>query len=1305
VLNLFSDKSNSTSRRTKNPEQMKRYRRTLLFLLSFLLPANAAESSNVNLRGYGRVRASFAPNEVCFTCENERKADILLGKLLADLFWDAGDKYSQKEIRPSPEAGIKIHIYPPFGVLAVGRNRNIVRALGGDNEEELMDKLGRNRELLAFFSSKDTRFSPEKPYPIYLDFYDLRAFKSYTHAMSSPRERGLDSHWEFVKEFGLGGLATQYPNYEFVNPAPNVFQLAPLDYELKEAEKNNGLYVVCFNFGGSAPFWFYNKHPLSFMEVPPTLLLGGWGKEGAAGAHYESWGISLREREEGGLRFEKEVMERCQDSPSLGGWHIYAGVPGGEMSYHSRTTAFYDFSAKGEENFRSYLRTVKGYTLKQLGERWYGNADHFKRWEEVEPPDPFSFYGDLEKGFRIDKNWKWMKAETDEPPSDNASWIPVEMPPSQQQLILPWIASFYKADFECGEWLNSNRGKDIYMVCDIYAYDEEGTSVWLNGHYMGKYKSPILLGPFSLKVTEQLREGANQLILKVPGEGKVFGPVFLTVAEPCFYPYLDKGKNARYVDFKEWQLYAYCHYHIPGLELARSLDPDRLIILSPDQMTTDYALDFAEHYGLGLQFTGQGSWYYPWWTGYGYLRGIYGTSEPGGTIEEEWMDRMLGWILINGESNFNLYWTLEDYIKMEEETGWFTKHKRLIQLFGKAIREKPGIAIFRPTIEMILDPLETFWYWDIGRGELQASHYDNVYATEDDVARGLVDSYPILFDCGTTIMDERTLEAIRKYVEQGGAFIALHNTGRHSPLEPDSWPISKLTGFKVISPNKKGRIRFEDNLPIFKELEGKEFEGEGLALDYGNMEYIQGQGVALKSANPKSIPLARWEDGTIAIGLVQLGKGRIIVLGSTFWRSSGEIERAFLEKLFNDLGVRRNADSSSPDIWLRKFTTKNGLEEWFIAFNSSSTPIRADLSLKTTLKPKEVRDMVGEKSVDFLYDGGWVRIKDLEFQPYETKVFGVRKADLLNAISYWWWEKTTYWKACDIPKDRGKVQGTQGEAKEVLYFDRWRFLPDRDGSISKGEEWKKPSYDDSSWKVLSSAPWNLVDETLRDYNGTGLYRASFILPKEWAGHRIMLELYSFDHPIIFDYGELFLNGHKVASYKARGWSQTLVYDVTDYLQSGDNVLAIKVEGGKEFSGLCGAIFLFPLLKLEPAIDLSSQWRVVKGDFLTSEIVQMPVKVMGKYLVKEVAIPSEWRNKEVYLHLDIISQWLRSVVVNGRLINYNSFLHPFGAISEVNLTPYIKPGEVNRIELWPATISTFNEETMEIKAIKIGCKAS
>ena len=64
----------------------------------------------------------------------------------------------------------------------------------------------------------------------------------------------------------------------------------------------------------------------------------------------------------------------------------------------------------------------------------------------------------------------------------------------------------------------------------------------------------------------------------------------------------------------------------------------------------------------------------------------------------------------------------------------------------------------------------------------------------------------------------------------------------------------------------------------------------------------------------------------------------------------------------------------------------------------------------------------------------------------------------------------------------------------TVAFDEWRFLADKDGALLANGEWLQPGFDDSAWKTLAPAPWNLLDESLRDYHGTGLYRARFTPP-------------------------------------------------------------------------------------------------------------------------------------------------------------------------------------------------------------------
>ena len=142
------------------------------------------------------------------------------------------------------------------------------------------------------------------------------------------------------------------------------------------------------------------------------------------------------------------------------------------------------------------------------------------------------------------------------------------------------------------------------------------------------------------------------------------------------------------------------------------------------------------------------------------------------------LTRMLGWILIDGDSNHDLFWDIEDYIQEEKSTGWFTKNQRLLQLVGKSLREKPGVVVFRSArTHRLGDPAP--WNWDIGRGELQAAHYDNVYATEREVLLGLVQDYPVLFDAGTEFMDEDVVQALTRYVDEWrDVRRAAHNTGR-----------------------------------------------------------------------------------------------------------------------------------------------------------------------------------------------------------------------------------------------------------------------------------------------------------------------------------------------------------------------------------------------------------------------------------------------------------------------------------------------------------------------------------------------
>ena len=1276
-----------------------------IFRMGSVTPAVIVSSGTADLRGYGKVAWRFSESSAEFICADSAHAVTLQGKLLADMFWDAGAEHQSKTVKI---AGVPVtmHVWPGYGALAAAQAGRKVLVWGAKSEDALVKLLKENRSQWV-----GSGWAPTARYPQFLDFYDLKAFKSYSHAMSSIRGEGIDSHWPFAKKFGIAAMAFQGgTGFNNQSSAPGVVDWTSMDFEVAQALRNDGMVVLCPGIG-ETPLWMRNRFPNGMAQPSPDSVSMTLG---VLQANFEGWGLPLAARQESSLDFLRRMMERYQSEPVLGGWHLYCGFPGAEMNTHGVAT---DYSPDALAEFRRWLREDRGLDLQALGQRWHGDPQHFKSWEEVPMPEEHSFFGRLDsEAFRIGSGWTWQRAGKDAAPAV-AGGIPVAMPPSQDQQIIPMVPVDFRVKFNAEDWLKKQAGKRVFVVCNE-DMARSTVQVWLNGKYLGQHGPKVgYKGPFALDVTELVQPGENELILRVP-KGRILGPVFLTTHEPRRYPFLGREANARFVDLQAWKSHGILRNHRQMLEAARSFDPDRPIILSaPSWSFADETSAMAAQYGLGLQNTGRQAFYQPWYAGLGLAGGFYGTSEPGETtLNAGELSRLLGWILIDGDSNHNLFWTLEDYQLEEKKSGWFTKNKRLVELFGKSLREMPSVATLRSSKGMELEsPLP--WDWDLNRGELQAAHYDSAYVTEKMMGNGLAAKFPVVIDAGTEYMDESTVKDIRHYVEEGGTFIALHNSGRHTLLESDAWPISSLTGFKVTSTSQRGKIRFDKSLPIFRGWEGREFEGAGIVLNW-DKNAATGTDLGLASKAADAVALARWPDGSVAVGTRQLGKGRIIILGSTFWRNGkdaagiwkpgSDLEGEFLEKLLSDLGVQRTANASSCDVWARKFTTKNGLQDWVISFNSSNAPVTATVSFKVSERPAQVMDLLARKTVDFEYSAdGWVKIPGVLLDGLATKVFGVKRADLIGGLPFWWAEKLKYWQK------NGEVIPVPGHpVTKAMPVESWRFTRAADPSKTAG--WKLPGFDDSSWSELAFGKWNPGIDRWKSYEGKGLYRFSFVVPEEWKGNRTVLRRFVFGSPLTFGEGVWTINGAPLKTSPPSYQLQHSVLDITDQLRPGPNVLAVEIQGGfswrgKKLSGIGGAVSLEPVDPLEESLADISSWEVVQADYLGRKSVAFPGKTRGKYLTREIEVPAAWSGRDVILRVAGPSLWLHAVVVNGHPIRPSSCHQVYFANQEeFNITPFLHPGPHNRIELWPFIVDAGGTEIapeadMENSDVQIGCQ--
>lgn len=121
---------------------------------------------------------------------------------------------------------------------------------------------------------------------------------------------------------------------------------------------------------------------------------------------------------------------------------------------------------------------------------------------------------------------------------------------------------------------------------------------------------------------------------------------------------------------------------------------------------------------------------------------------------------------------------------------------------------------------------------------------------------------------------------------------------------------------------------------------------------------------------------------------------------------------------------------------------------------------------------------------------------------------------------------------------------------------RRRINLNRDWRFARGDhpEAREAAFDDARWQRLGlphafDLPYFRTPEF---YVGVGWYRRTLAVPAEWEGRRLLLE---FDGA--FQVAEAFVNGRSVGGH-AGGYT-SFVVDVTDAVQTGENVLAVRVD--------------------------------------------------------------------------------------------------------------------------------------------------
>ena len=973
-----------------------KHTRFLLPALVILAGASLALAPNahaVTLRGFGAVEPSALPagQGMRFDCDSPEHATQLIHKLARDMALSATVPSEWTKVTLDGVA-VPVLVRPGLGaylVLAQGKSAYCFTAplTPGQAAGDLAPAFAAAAPLVKGAQLYDANFV----YPYYLD------------------------------KWSTAGIGTWYSPFNPFNDNPKGLTDVVNPHFKYLTENDLTVHVGVLDAGRRETMHFIHEYKRPFHLVQWHL----WNPDVARLDPYDltmpstlfsTWESYYGQLSNGGERLQQYrdwtfqgLMQTYVNEPQLVGWD----EPHGEIGPGS-WQVYWDYGTRNQAHFTQWLQTERGYTLASLGQAWYRDAKRFRSWDKVPLPFDYSMFGADKDSLFADKAWRLhtgdpvagVAAQWPAPDFDDSQWAPITKPGADLGCleIESHRRFWYRGTITVpAAYLNANKGK-LYLVCaplDGAAGPNNPSYVWLNGVDLGGLSGPGGHGiAGSKEVTGLVRPGVNHLSYCPPAPGFA-GTFFLSPRPMERYPFRDSGLNARWSDWRDYVSSCAVEQERNTLKMMRGTDPDRpiKIMAAADK---DWFSELMADYGCFPHNTGDEAFFRPWDRRQGYPYGIPGSAEPSAS-----MVTPNGFKVWLGYFTFECLNALDNFINVESmmyspATPLWKENFPYLNLANRYDLKQPKLALLSSgeTLRLNPGPMAGIPYvFDIGRGDLQSLGYSYVYLAEPALRRGMAEGYPVLWDVGSWIMSPQTVADVTKYVENGGTFVALQETGRHTLTERDAWPIESLTGFKVSEVRSMGGfISILHDQPLFNKLAGKNYENAGRSIDYSGYNYAD-TCLALTPVARGTQAIARYRDGSIAIGMRRLGKGRVIVLGSPFWRDSydkrgiwwpGPTQNAFVQDLLEGLGLPPDVPADTAAVWRDRYVANNGTEEYLILWNPNDSDAQQfSTDWQTTFPAAQVFDPKTGQAVEAKLDGNTFHLTQ-SLQPLETRILAVQ---------------------------------------------------------------------------------------------------------------------------------------------------------------------------------------------------------------------------------------------------------------------------------------------------------------------------
>jgi len=1266
--------------------------------------------SPVKLRGYGTLAGTFtasqldgSPNSVLkITCDNDDKARLVQAKYLSDL--QATPEVHAITIS-APSGAIPAYEVKDQGAVLAARDGSTVYILSAASPAALA--------RLAQLPSAHGKlvFAPEISVPMYMDRWDQYGFRFYSYTWATPRttnpqDYGQGAPYDFEQEFKY---AENHGHIPFIFwPKANPLDTAEglnidtwWDWETKACKASHLPYgFKALNDLTSA--WLLNRYrDQSVMKMPEYCgAFHDIADAGASGRGMLSYGSTTGMDED--FAITQAIDRQYVNDPNLLN-HLETH---NEM-HHGPFDILTEYGPTSDASFRIYL-TNKYKTLDALNSAW---GRQYNSWDTVRVPEVASFIGWGPQAIDLTGTWRIgyePNADPNAPVSntahikpkdifkgaapaewfaekfDDSAWPSFTAPGSDRTMFLSKRPAVYRRTFEIpADWL-AKHPRAWLDLWDLNRAKGMIVSAYINGQLIGR--SPVSAGatPHSdyYEATKALRPGTNQISLDLP-DGILAYRVYLSPDEPKQYPDLGPTLNAQWTDFSDWLAWMRVGAVERGIQMIRQVDSERPITLGSPSYYADRIGDLAKKYGGEFHNTGAAcAFYYDWDPAT--MRGLgrpCSLETGSGATDVPGFKRIIGLVITEAVQGFDYFINIGDIIWHPDIKKVFEDDLRIFKFIGKYHAPTAEVAALYSAREARINDFP--WTYDPNRIIGGSYQEDNVrayirYSYESDglressFASGDAARYRVIIDASTSVMDESTVNDIEKYVRDGGVFVAFGQTGRHTSTVENAWPISRLTGYRVIrisKYNQKGEALDPQSLQPAPNQNA--FAGDWTGK--------KAQGLSLEKVAPDVKDLMLWQDGSVAIGMRPLGKGIIVQVGCQFGgaRLSSHPEGP-LAPAAEDVShllcqllswqhvtpIPGTFENGSPWLSFRHYITNNGLYDVWVTFNMSPTePVNGSLVLQGDSNPAWAIDVRDASTLPISNNRLAVKL-----DPLETRIYLMPRKNLVGSPMDWFELQRNWWAGWTAPSDH-KLPLPAHKFSVDLGND-WDFH-----AVKEGEDvtpFAAASFDSSSWEKVALDIWGVPDHAdVKD----ALLRKTFTVPATWTKGEPTFSVRSWNGSTFADKGRIWLDGKLISD-----WSPDGVINVNpdNVLKPGTtHTVTLEIQGSNSFRGSRGTAWLWEWPDPDSTLDLAGQWTPSQDVLRYDAPITLPGPYKAYTLYRSAVVPADKRGKNAVLDVEVKGQIL-GILINGAWIS--RFHHMIGSRFELNITPWVKFGEPNDFEL-------------------------